>query len=421
MKRSAVLFLIFVLMSPLAMRAQNRGGRTEREKVDTTDEKPVAIGRQVQQPLRQTDRPIAVGRPAQKPLLQPVVINMNRSSSGSRNRNYPAQQPSQKQENRQPSYGQLQMPKANQAPAASLEQPNRPAIQQPSAQTYSSQGTRAANVVHHHAFTPGYVRKKLQKIGVTTAPSYITDRSEIIHTDRAHSTIHFPPNGPNREALSASSVSPRHFNDGIVRDQMARVGNDAWREKVQGLNRSETRVNNYYWHQDDGFNYCHYLDGNGYHWYGWYVGNQFFWNRYFNSRWWWYDSDFDRWCFWNNGFWWWQDPYHMGDLYCYNNDAYIPCNSAQDQVVVTASDNPSNEATYVSSDDTRVVKLYGDTQDAYLYDRANPPAFEPVYLASGVKSVQFSNTGNGRPLEIILSLNDGSFDMFDGQGNPYNP
>ena len=28
---------------------------------------------------------------------------------------------------------------------------------------------------------------------------------------------------------------------------------------------------------------------------------------------------------------------------------------------------------------------------------------------------------NGRPLEIILTLNDGSYDMFDNYGNPYNP
>ncbi|HTC20203.1 MAG TPA: hypothetical protein VK859_05100, partial [bacterium] len=74
-----------------------------------------------------------------------------------------------------------------------------------------------------------------------------------------------------------------------------------------------------------------------------------------------------------------------------------------------------------SPDGTRVVKVATDTQDAFLYDTANPPSFQPIYLASGVQSVQFSDAGNGRPMEIILKLNDGSFDMFDGQGNPYNP
>jgi hypothetical protein len=41
-------------------------------------------------------------------------------------------------------------------------------------------------------------------------------------------------------------------------------------------------------------------------------------------------------------------------------------------------------------------------------------------MASGVQSVQFSDPNNGRPLEIILKLNDGSYDMFNAQGNPYN-
>jgi len=63
----------------------------------------------------------------------------------------------------------------------------------------------------------------------------------------------------------------------------------------------------------------------------------------------------------------------------------------------------------------------GDSQDAFLYDTANPPSFDPVYLASKVTQVQFSNPNNGRPLEVVLTLSDGSFDMFDGQGNTYNP
>jgi hypothetical protein len=275
-------------------------------------------------------------------------------------------------------------------------------------------------VVHHHSYTPGYVRKKLQKIGVTSEPRYITNRAEIIHTDRQHSTIQFPQKGMDGKTLTATEVSPRRFNDPVVRDHMAQIENNAWRTKIQGLNRSENKTGQYYWHKDSGFDYCHYVDHHGYHWYGWYAGNKFFWNRNFNGRWWWYDSDYDRWSFWNDGFWWWQDPYHVGDLYCYDNDDYIPCNSAEDQVAVTGPDNSSMQ-TYNSPDGTRVVKVVSDTMDAFLYDTADPPAFNPVYLASGVKSIQFSNTGNGRPEEIVLTLNDGSFDMFDGQGKPYNP
>jgi hypothetical protein len=279
---------------------------------------------------------------------------------------------------------------------------------------------KAANVVHHHPYAQGYVRKKLQKIGVKVAPSYITDRAEIIATDRAHSSIHVPLQGPDHRALSAKVVSPRHFNDNVVRQHMSLVSGDDYRRRMVTENAGERQSNHYYWHRDKDFNYCHYIDGSGYHWYGWYAGDQYFWTRNYAGRWWWYDTEYSRWNFWNDGFWWWQDPYHVGDLYCYNNDTYIPTNSADDQIVVTSTD-PMASSTYNSPDGTRSVKIATQLQDAFLYDTANPPSFDPIYLASGVQNVQFSNTSNGRPLEIILKLGDGSFDMFDGQGNPYNP
>jgi len=201
---------------------------------------------------------------------------------------------------------------------------------------------------------------------------------------------------------------------------MSIVNGDAYRQRFVTENASERQANHYYWHKDKDLNYCHYIDGSGYHWYGWYAGDRCFWTRNYAGRWWWYDTEYSRWNFWNDGFWWWQDPYHVGDLYCYNNDSYIPTNSADDQIVVTSTDQSSGTS-FNSPDATRTVKIVATTQDAFLYDTANPPTFDPIYLASGVQNVQFSDTKNGRPLEIILKLNDGSFDMFDGQGNPYNP
>ena len=274
--------------------------------------------------------------------------------------------------------------------------------------------------VHHHPYTQGYVRKRLQKMGVTAEPDLITDRSEFIHTDKAHSAIRYPRKGPDKSPLSAVAISPRHLNDEVVRDHMVRIQADDWRQKMDALDSTETQSNHYYWHSDSGFDYCHFIDGQGYQWYGWYLGSQFFWTRYFGDRWWWYDSDYDRWCFWNGGFWWWQDPYHVGDLYCYNDDNYIPCNSAEDQVVVTDSNN-QDMRTYPSPDGSRLVKITSDSQDAFLYDASPQPTFDPVYLASGVESVSFSDPKSGRPLEIVLKLNDGSYDMFDGQGVAYNP
>ncbi len=355
---------------------------------------------------------------------QPVVINMNRGTSGGQNRNFPAQQPTGYHH---PSYGQLHSnnpqpqsrPQQAAAPAREGVAP-APAYQRPQVQKFVQPGVKAAVAVHHHAYAPGYVRKKLQKIGVNAEPSVITDRSEMIQTDKTHSTIRFPQKGPDHQPLTASAVSPRHFNDDVVRNQMKTVDSADWRTRLDQYNVAENQAGHYYWHNDDGVNYCHYLDSSGYQWYGWYSGDQFFWTRDFNGRWWQYDSDYNRWCFWNNGYWWWQDPNHVGDLYCYNNNDYIPCNSQDDQVVVTAPDDGVMNS-YASPDGTRMVKIDQQTQDAFLYDTANPPGFDPVYMASGVESVNFSDTSNGRPMEIILKLNDGSFDMFDAQGNAYNP
>lgn len=285
---------------------------------------------------------------------------------------------------------------------------------------FEAPGLKAAVAVHHHPYTPGYVRKKLQKIGVNTEPALITDRGQMIHTDKAHSMIHFPKTGPDRASLNASVVSPRHFNDPIVRDHMARVDSQDWHDRIVQFDSTEDRRNHYYWHRDDSFNYCHYIDDDGYNWWGWYVDGQFFWNRYYEGRWWWYDSDYDRWCFWNDGFWWWQDPYHVGDLYCYDDDDYIPCNSSLDEEVVTAPADQSYQV-YNAPDNSCEVKVISGTQDAFLYDTDDPDARQPVYLASGVEDVMFSDTSNGRPLEIVLKLNDGTFDMFDDDGNSYGP
>ena len=376
-------------------------------------------------------RPAAVSRPA--PVArQPVVINMSHGSSGGQNRNFPSQQPQMNNRqpvNPQPSYGQLHW--NNQAAARPPLQTQTQAnikegavsgtvYQRPSVQNYSQTGVRAAVAVHHHAYAQGYVRQKLQKMGVSSEPSLITDRAEMMNTDKTHSIIRFPQKGADHQPITAAVVSPRHFNDGVVRDNMKLVNSSEWQNHINGFNSTENQVGHYYWHSDEGINYCHYLDASGYNWYGWYAGDQYFWTRNFNGRWWLYDSDFNRWCFWNNDFWWWQDPNHVGDLYCYNNDNYIPSNSAEDQVVVTASSD-ANMRSIPSSDGTRIVKLDEQTQDAFLYDTANPPSFDPVYLASGVESVEFSDTSNGRPMEIILKLNDGSFDLFDAKGNAYNP
>jgi hypothetical protein len=411
-----MVFLLLLVLSQswLAIAQENRAARPK----DTNS----PVGRALSNVRNAVARkPVAAIQNA--PARQPVVINLNRPSAG---RNNQAFHPVQQKVTRPPSYGQVQWQAKPQTRPQAVQQPvrmNQGTVQlrqRPAANQVAEPAFKAANVIHHHPYEQGYVRKKLQTIGVKTAPRYITDRAEIVATDRTHSTIHFPQKGPDNGALRANFVTSRHYNDDLVRHQMNVVNDVDYMRRVVADNAKETKSNYYYWHKDKDFNYCHYIDGSGYHWYGWYVGDRCFWTRNYGGRWWWYDADFDRWNFWNDGFWWWQDPYHVGDLYCYNNDAYIPTNSADDQIVVTSTDQPSS-ASYNSPDGTRTVKVVAATQDAFLYDTANPPTFDPIYLASGAQNVQFSDTKNGRPLEIILKLNDGSFDMFDGQGTPYNP
>jgi len=335
---------------------------------------------------------------------QPMMIHMNHTNSSGSFRTG------------QPSYGQIHWNHTTTQRSAVSSQRVQATRQLNAARVA---GVRNANVVHHHAYAQGYVRQKLSKIGVKSEPSHITDRSEMVATDRAHSTINYPQTGPKGEAIRGTLVSPRQFNNAGVRAQMSLVNRPAFTAQIGRENATETQRGQTYWHSGNGFNYAHYIDNSGYHWYGFYSGNQYFWTRNYAGRWWWYDTGFNRWCFYNDNYWWWQDPYHVGDLYCYDDDSYVPVNSADDQIVVSGAEEP-NEAAFNSPDGSRTVKVVQTDGDAFLYDNAAVPSFDPVYLASGVQSVQYSDASNGRPVEIVLKLNDGSYDMFDAQGNPYN-
>jgi len=211
---------------------------------------------------------------------------------------------------------------------------------------------------------------------------------------------------------------------------MGIITGGAFRAQIGIYNLNERIVGNYYWHTGNGFNYCHYYDRWGYHWYGWYLGNSYFWTRWYANNYWWYDPTYYRWCYWHDGGWWWQDP-NTTSIYVYNNGSYMPTDSGVNvNVNVNGNNGPgassaqppvSNQGqgagkTFYSNDGTRQVKVVGN--DAFLYDTSGQNSFKPIYLGSNVTSVKFSNTNNGKPLQVMLMLSDGSFDMYDGQGNP---
>jgi hypothetical protein len=194
------------------------------------------------------------------------------------------------------------------------------------------------------------------------------------------------------------------------------ANNRTFRSQVNGFNRTENVAGRYYWHNGNGFNYCHYRDSNGCNWYGCYDGGNCFWSCYYGDNWWWYDQGFDRWCYWDNDNWWWQNPLDVNETYVYNNGDYVSADNQQDSSRAVEQNNGGSPSVYKSKDGSRKVEIVGDNRDAFLFDQSNPPAFKPVYLSSGVKEAGFSSSDNGQPMKIAVVLADGSFSLFDDRG-----
>ena len=174
--------------------------------------------------------------------------------------------------------------------------------------------------------TRPYDRKRVKSLGVGNPPQPIRNHSEILRADRSRSTIRYPQTGPRGERIQGSMVSPRRFNNRAVRAQMSVVNRSSFSQRLDQERQGESQRNHNYWHTDNGFYYNHYIDDWGYHWYGWYRGNHYFWTRNYNGRWWWYDPDYERWCYYQDNNWYWQDPDRQDETYVYDNDSYISLN-----------------------------------------------------------------------------------------------
>jgi hypothetical protein len=168
---------------------------------------------------------------------------------------------------------------------------------------------------------------------------------------------------------------------------------------------------NYSWHDYDGFSYCYYRDQWDNDWYGWYGNNQFYWTLYYDNYWWWNDPGYG-WCYWNDNNWWWDNPQNPNVVYVYANGNFRPYHSAANRAY-------SSNRVFKSPDGSRVVKIYGSTRDAFLYDAQNVHAFHPIYLTSHVKKVEFSRPKPGHPLQIIVEKQNGTFEMFNAEGEAY--
>jgi hypothetical protein len=262
----------------------------------------------------------------------------------------------------------------------------------------------------------------MRQIGIKHIPQNLPQHNQILRADAEHSRFTPPAQGPHGQNMHAKLLGPQvGGNATIIRNHMKTFGmNASFTAQVNIYNNQETLANHYYWHSWNGTSYCHYYDNWGYHWYGWYWGGNCFWSRWYGNYWWWYDPAYSRWCYWNDGYWWWNDPYHVDVVYVYNNGDYVSSTStATDVQAPDSAPAQSGEVDFKSRDGDRTVKVFGE--DAFLYDTSmDGSANKPVYLASNVKEVKFSKPGYGKPMQIMLILNDGSFEMFDWDGNPYN-
>jgi hypothetical protein len=251
-------------------------------------------------------------------------------------------------------------------------------------------------------------------------------RSQLLVANPQRSSIAFPGRGPGGVAIHANVFSRTNFSGNpVIQAHMSVINGGGFRAQIGIYNTNERVVGNYYWHNGNGFNYCHYYDRWGYHWYGWYLGNSYFWTRWYANNYWWYDPTYLRWCYWHDGGWWWQDP-NSTSVYVYNNGSYLPSDGGAN-VNVNAGNGPGASSqpqaqgagkTFFSNDGSREVKVVGT--DAFLYDVSGQNTFKPLFLGSNVTSVKLSNTNNGKPLQVMLLYSDGSFGVFDAQGNPLN-
>jgi hypothetical protein len=246
-------------------------------------------------------------------------------------------------------------------------------------------------------------------------PSPVVNQEHFIHDSRQ---VAFPrADGGGRAITQAPARLPPQHHAGIVR-------NEAVVRDIRGRERAETVPGRYYWHESGGVRYAHFYDHFGVHWYGFYVGPTFYWTRWWGARWWWWDPVFFRWVYWHDGYWWWQGP--DGLVYVYVDNDYYPYDEGVGGVTTAQSRQvpPSSAASppssggkaYYSPDGKRMVRLYGDQGEAFLYDLSSEPPKFKAYVAANVTGVRFTGGKDGKPLEFLLDFKDGTFGLFDEEG-----
>jgi hypothetical protein len=241
----------------------------------------------------------------------------------------------------------------------------------------------------------------------------IKDQSHVVR-DQRHIDL------PKRDGAGAPIVTHAETRPPVQHAEMAR--NHGFVHGIEDQQRSEMEVGHHYWHTAGGVQYSHYYDGHA-HWYGFYHGPTFYWTRYHANRWWWYDTAFARWVYWGDGFWWWPGPagvayvYADGNYYPYEQEGSVVTQKPELQTPAAEAPAPGTGVAKTSPDGRRLVQIGGYDADAYLYDNTAKPAAFMKFLGKGVQQVRFSGGTSGQPLEILLQFLDGTFALYDGEGN----
>jgi hypothetical protein len=199
--------------------------------------------------------------------------------------------------------------------------------------------------------------------------------------------------------------------------------------------------NHYYFHNEGGMRYWHYFGGpGGLHWYGFYFGPSFYWFPFYSGYWWWYDVNLARYAYWYNGYWWWNGP--GGVPYIYADGDYIPYTQVQPTQQASADTSeatpappsapptappsaaaaakaPAKEGSAEKSPDgKRMVQITGTEGGAFLFDESATPPIFMKHLGDNVEKVRYSGGSGGQPVKILVDYKDGTFGLFDEDGNP---
>lgn len=199
--------------------------------------------------------------------------------------------------------------------------------------------------------------------------------------------------------------------------------------RSQGVERAPNR---FFFHDDGGVRFWHFVDRDRFHWFGFPFGPSFFWFPFFAGYWWWWDPAFGRWDFWYGDNWWWYGP--GGATFVYVNDSYVP----YDQYTETdasgatppsapptappksaAANQPTQPGgTWKTPDGRRLVQISGSANGAFLFDNSKTPPALIKHLGDGAEQVRFSGAGPKTAAKILVDYQDGTFVLYDEDGNP---